>query len=274
MRILVTNDDGIDSLGLHVLARAMVEFGEVVVVAPDTEYSGASAAIGALQKIRPEVHRMTIDGIDAAWAVEGPPALCVTFARLGAFGAGFDLVVAGINPGANVGRSVYHSGTIGAALTARNGGVSAVAVSQAVSDGGIEGQGADEDLDTQLWDSAATVASTVVGSLLKELPSTPVAINLNVPNLPIDELRGWRRTTVGSTPSRPISSVILEPKSGHPGSYKVRMAWGGAASLPPETDGGAVQLGYVSVTVIGALAADERNEPSALGPALDRLLDR
>jgi 5'-nucleotidase len=272
MRILVTNDDGIDSLGLHVLARAMVDFGEVVVVAPDTEYSGASAAIGALQKIRPEVHRAVVEGVGEAWAVEGPPALCVTFARLGAFGPPFDLVVAGINPGANVGRSVYHSGTIGAALTARNGDTSSVAVSQAVPDTGVEGQGADEDLEGQLWDSAATVARTVVGSLLEELPAEPVAINLNVPNLPVDEIRGWRRTTVGSKPARGMASVTLEPKPGHPGSYKVRMHWGEKLSLPAETDGGAVQLGYVSVTAIGALAADEQGAPPALGLALDKLL--
>ncbi|MEY2711500.1 MAG: survival protein surE, partial [Actinomycetota bacterium] len=63
MRILVTNDDGIDSVGLHVLARAMRQFGEVVVAAPDQEYSGAGAAIGALHIMKPEVHRRSIEGI-------------------------------------------------------------------------------------------------------------------------------------------------------------------------------------------------------------------
>ena len=113
MRIFVTNDDGIDSLGLHILARAMLPFGEVVVGAPDTEYSGASSSFGALHLIRPELQIANIEGIDEAWSITGPPALCVMFARLGAFGEPFDLVVSGINPGANVGRSVYHSGTGG-----------------------------------------------------------------------------------------------------------------------------------------------------------------
>ena len=149
MRILVTNDDGIDSVGLHVLARAMRPHGDVVVIAPDAEYSGASAAFGALHKIQPEVHRSRLDGIDEAWAVTGPPALCVMFARLGAFGPPFDLIVSGINPGANVGRSVYHSGTVGATLTGRNGGVSGVAVSQSVTAFGVEGQGWDEMLVNQ-----------------------------------------------------------------------------------------------------------------------------
>ena len=138
MRILVTNDDGIDSIGLHVLARAMTRFGHVVVAAPDSEYSGASAALGAIHLIRPEVRRVQIDGVPEAWSVSGAPALCVMFARLGVFGGRFDLVVSGINPGVNVGRSVYHSGTVGAALTARLGGISGVAVSQAVTGFGVK----------------------------------------------------------------------------------------------------------------------------------------
>ncbi len=139
-RILVTNDDGIDSVGLHVLARAVAPLGDVVVAAPDQEFSGAGAAIGALHIMQPEVHRATIDDIDTAWAVTGPPALCVMFARLGAFGPLPDLIVSGINPGANVGRSVYHSGTVGAALTGRNGSIPGIAVSQSVSNFGVEGQ--------------------------------------------------------------------------------------------------------------------------------------
>ena len=85
MRILVTNDDGIDSVGLHKLALAIRHLGEVVVVAPDTEYSGAGCAVGAFNKLNPEVHRVRLEGIDEAWTVSGPPALCVIFARAGLF---------------------------------------------------------------------------------------------------------------------------------------------------------------------------------------------
>src|SRR6202040_2635256 len=112
--------------------------GQVVLAAPDTEYSGSGASLGPLHLIQPEIHRATVAGIDEAWTGSGPPALCVMFARLGAFGGPFDLVVSGVNPGANVGRAVYHSGTVGAALTARSGGISGVAISQAVADGGVE----------------------------------------------------------------------------------------------------------------------------------------
>ncbi len=170
MRILVTNDDGIDAVGLHVLARRLVPLGDVVVAAPDREYSGASAALGTLHLIRPEVRRVELDGVPEAWSVTGPPALCVMFARLGVFGGPFDLVVSGINPGANVGRAVYHSGTVGAALTARNGGVSGLAVSQAVDGFGVEGQGWDEMLAHQHWDVAAEVGARVARAMLATSP--------------------------------------------------------------------------------------------------------
>ena len=117
--------------------------------------------------MKPEVHETSIEGIDEAWAVNGAPALCAMFARLGAFGD-IDLVVSGINPGANVGRSVYHSGTVGACLTARNGGLSAVAISQSVDNWGVEGQAAEEMLGNQQWQGAADVTGLVVEQLLTD----------------------------------------------------------------------------------------------------------
>ncbi len=73
MRILVTNDDGVDAVGLHVLAAGLVDLGDVVVAAPDREYSGAGAALGTLHLIRPEVRRVEIEGVPEAWSVTGPP---------------------------------------------------------------------------------------------------------------------------------------------------------------------------------------------------------
>ncbi|MBO0729949.1 MAG: 5'/3'-nucleotidase SurE [Acidimicrobiaceae bacterium] len=272
MRILVTNDDGIDSLGLLVLARALQDLGDVVIVAPDTEYSGASASVGALQRMQPEVHRQRLDGIDEAWAVTGPPALCVMFARLGAFGPPFDLVVAGINPGANVGRAVYHSGTVGAALTARLGGVSGVAVSQAVKDFGVEGQGWDEMLEDQQWETAASVARSVVGAVLAQLPEDPIVLNVNVPNVKLSDVRGWRSTPLGLIPPRTMGSVTLEDKAGHPGSYHVRLTWGDPVELPEKTDGGAIQRGLIAVTLLGSLGEHAVDPGSPVGHALDQLL--
>ncbi|GAC1591391.1 MAG: hypothetical protein NVS3B21_09890 [Acidimicrobiales bacterium] len=271
MRILVTNDDGIDSIGLHVLARALRGHGEIVVAAPDSEYSGAGASLGALHVVQPEIRRRTIDGIGEAWSVTGPPALCVMFARLGAFGAPFDLVVAGINPGANVGRAVYHSGTVGAALTARAGGMTGVAVSQAVIGEGVEGQGAEDVLADQHWDSAAAVADLVVGALLEALPEVPVVVNVNVPNVSVEELEGWRFTQVGRVPPRTLNEVVLVPKLGHEGAFHVRMVWGDTVVLPPETDGGAVERNQIAVSFLTPITAEPAPASSRIGDVLDGL---
>ena len=254
MRIFVTNDDGIDSLGLHILARAMLPFGEVVVGAPDTEYSGASSSFGALHLIRPELHKANIEGIDEAWSITGPPALCVMFARLGAFGEPFDLVVSGINPGANVGRSVYHSGTIGACLTARNGGINGVAVSQAVDEGGYMGQGIEEMLKNQKWDSAAEIAAIAVEEMSTNLPKEASVLNINVPNLELSEMKGWRETKVGTDLIRQMTQVDIEPKIGHEGTFHLKLQWG--ERIPPssiEDDVGAVANGYVSISWLSRL---------------------
>jgi len=283
VRILVTNDDGIDSDGLRQLAWAMRGLGDVTVVAPDTEYSGSSAALGSLNRMQPEVHRVSMDGLDDVWSVSGPPALCVMFARLGAFGPPFDFVVSGINPGVNVGRSVYHSGTVGAALTARVGGMTGVAVSQAVHGFGVEGQGWDEMLSDQCWEGAADVAAAVVGALVTEPPSGSVAVNVNVPDMTVEAMAGWQRTTVGRVPPRVISEVELEPKLGHPNSYSVVMKWGDAVSLPEGTDGGAIERDLVSVTLLGSLTERLRRKASdpdpdehaaaVIGRGLDRLFE-
>ena len=273
MRIFVTNDDGIDSIGLHVLARAMATLGDVVVVAPDQEYSGYGAALGPLHLIQPEVHRARIDGVDAVWSVTGPPALCAMFGRLGLFGD-YDLVVAGINPGANVGRSVYHSGTVGACLTARNGGMSGVAVSQSVESFGVEGQGWEETLAGQKWETAATVATAAVDGLLTDLPDEPIVMNLNVPGRELHEIKGWKRTEVGIEPPRSMATAEMEARPGHADAFRVKMNWGEAIELPEHTDGGAVMAGWVSVGWLGRLEATEPDFAGAFETEarLDKLL--
>jgi 5'-nucleotidase len=133
MKVLVTNDDGVGSPGLHALAGALVDDGhDVVVVAPDVDFSGSGAAIGRVHADEQiDAERVELPGLAGvpAYAVDGPPGLCVLTARLGGFGAPPDIVVSGINPGCNTGRAVLHSGTVGAALTAANFGVRGLAVS-------------------------------------------------------------------------------------------------------------------------------------------------
>ena len=271
VRILVTNDDGIDSIGLHFLARALTDLGDVVVIAPDREYSGAGASVGALLEFRPVVVRHTIDGIPEAWSLNGPPALCVMYARLGVFGPGFDLVVAGINPGANVGRSVYYSGTIGACLAARNGDVSGVAVSQSVTGWGIEGQGWADALQNQKWHVAAEVARAWVAAMLTDPPESPVVVNLNVPNLELADIAGWEVTQVGLHPPRAMAKGELVATD-DPAVFGVELAWGDALELPAHTDGGAIERNLVTVSYLSRIVAEQRPDLAKSEAALDGLL--
>jgi 5'-nucleotidase len=276
MRILVTNDDGIDSTGLHVLVQAMCELDgahEIVVAAPDSEYSGAGAAIGALHLIKPVIRRAALPAgaPPEVWTVAGPPALCVMFARLQAFGPPPQLVVSGINPGANVGRAVYHSGTVGAALTGRNGNASGVAISQSVAGYGVEGQGWDEMLADQRWETAAAVAKTFVQALVDAPPREPVVANINVPNVDLAEIKGWRHTMVGQVPPRSVSKAELHPVSGHEGAFTVSMDWGEALELPADTDTGAIERNEISVSYLSRLDHQRRDDMRAADAALDGL---
>lgn len=275
MRILVTNDDGIDAPGIEHLTAAMIGLGEIVVVAPDREFSGASAAIGAIWEQHPVVTRreFPVDGVSEAWAVDGPPALAVMYARLGAFGDPFDLVVSGINPGANVGRSVYHSGTIGACLSGRNGGWSGVAVSQAASGWGVEGQAWSDVIKQQKWSTAATVARSFVEGLIAEMPVEPVVANLNVPNVELGDLDGWRRTEVGLLPPRAMTKVDLIERDEEPGVFDVDMSSGDAIDLPEATDGGAIERNLVAVTYLSRLVDEPRDDMGKSESALAHLLD-
>ncbi len=270
MRLLVTNDDGIDAVGLHVLTEHVSALGDLVVVAPDGEYSGSGAAVGAIHENRPVVQRCAVDGASEAWSVSGPPALCVLYARLGAFGAIPDLVVSGINPGSNVGRAIYHSGTVGAALTARLGGITGVAVSQAVTGFAVEGQAPESALDGQRWETAGRVAALAVEALLTDLPTEAIALNLNVPNRPFADLEGWRSTEPGGPPPRSVAGARLVERPGHEHSFWVDAEWSDARELPEDTDGGAVLRGFVSSTVLGTLGRAD-DEPAAVAAALDRL---
>ncbi len=260
LQILVTNDDGVDSIGLHELARSMTELGRVTVIAPDSEYSGASSAIGSIYEDDRVVHEARIEGIDRVWTLSGPPALCVMIAHLGAFDFQPDLVVSGINPGANVGRSVYYSGTIGAALTARNYGIPGIAVSQAVNSGAVEGQAWGEIVAQLDWTAAATVAQRVVEGMLPETqvehsPGTAPVLNVNVPHRPISDIDGWVWSTVAAGPQRTMSQVHLKPKPGHVGSYNVEFEFGMANEpLDPNTDV-AVVADRVSVSYISTMTA-------------------
>lgn len=182
-QIVVTNDDGVDSAGIHVLARFLEQRGhEVTVIAPDYDASGTGTSLGSYSATNPIRFRKTkIESFDGnVFAVAGPPALCSLLASNEAFCSRPDLVVSGTNAGLNVGRSVVHSGTVGAALAAQNFGMKGLAVSLGWAD-------------RWYWESAAAMALKLIPSILAG-PDRSVT-NINVPGMPEDQLKGltWAR---------------------------------------------------------------------------------
>ena len=183
MRALVTNDDGVHSPGLHALAEVAVDAGlEVVIAAPHEERSGASASLTALQKdSRLIIHESEaqVEGVEKVLGVEASPAFIVIAAMAGAFGPEPGLILSGINLGPNTGNAILHSGTVGAALTGATLSCPGIAVSLAAP------------RPTQ-FGTAAGVASQVLAWVLEREVSPTLVLNVNVPDVPLDELRGLR----------------------------------------------------------------------------------
>ncbi len=176
--VLVTNDDGVAAPGLASLAAAAAGIGHVVVVAPVDDRSGAGAAVAPAwldEGIR--LSKVFVEGLGPAYAVDGPPALCVLAGVSGGLGVRPRMVVAGVNRGPNTGLAILHSGTVGAALTAGNLGFPALAVS------------IDSTAPVHL-DTATTVAAAAMGWLLQAPAGT--VLNVNVPDLPFHQVRGVR----------------------------------------------------------------------------------
>lgn len=189
MRALITNDDGIDAVGLRALAQVAVEAGlDVTVAAPHIERSGSSAAMSALEAGgRLLMENRVLAGLASvdALAVRASPAMIVFVAARGGFGPPPEIVLSGINQGPNTGQAVLHSGTVGAALTAAQHGVPALAVSLA------------SDTPSH-WDTAAAVAARAVEWFLPRATTRPVALNLNVPDVPEPALRGLRAASLST----------------------------------------------------------------------------
>ncbi len=188
MKILLTNDDGIQADGIKVLASELVKNGyDVTIIAPMEDSSGASAGVGQVylrtESIRYE--KVNIDGLEntEAYAIDALPALTVLAGFLGFLNFTPELVVSGINNGLNVGRSSLHSGTVGAALTSQHFSVPSIAVS-------VEWD------EKPYFDTAATIACELI-SLFNFMPSK-ITLNLNVPSKPIEQLAGIKLTSLSN----------------------------------------------------------------------------
>jgi 5'-nucleotidase len=236
-RILVTNDDGVESEGIHALTEMLVKAGhDVLVVAPDRDRSGTGASIGLVHADQHlDVQRVRMFGCEdvPAYALDGPPGLCVCAARLGAFGEPPDIVVSGVNPGCNTGRAILHSGTVGAALTAQSFGVSALAVSVDIGD-------------TWHFDTAARVAVDVLPMLLDAPPRS--VLNLNVPGRPYDDVLGVRWARLAAFGA--VRAAVQEAEDGRL-QFELRAT---GVEPPEDSDQGLVNAGYAAVTTIVGVA--------------------
>jgi 5'-nucleotidase len=238
-RVLVTNDDGIDSPGLHRLALSLREAGlDVVVAAPAREASGSSAGITATEQdgriVVEERSLPELPGV-AAYAVAGTPGFITLIATRRAFGDPPDFVFSGINRGANTGNAVLHSGTVGAALTAAVSGVPAMAVSIDVPNGRTD--------DQLHWHTAGRVAARLLPLLtgLREV----IVLNLNVPDL--SEVRGLRRAEFGGFGQVQIGVADISA-----GFVRTTLAETGERPKPG-TDMALLADGYATVTPLRPL---------------------
>jgi 5'-nucleotidase len=273
-RVLVTNDDGIHSSGLQWLARAAVAAGlEVVVAAPDYEASGSSASLTAIYRDR----RLAVTRNDPAdlpvesYSVQASPGYVVMLALIGTFGRRPDLVLSGINRGANTGHVVLHSGTVGAALTAANHGIRAMAVSLDVqspdeSSGSLAEYFTGVETDSLHWATASELAHRLL-STVDDLPPSSV-LNVNVPNRPLRAIAGVRQATLA--PFGHVQMAVAETGEGYVRTTVERST----DRLGPETDVTLLGNGYATVTVVTTVqevpvaldlgSADRTGEPQVV----------
>ena len=250
-RCLITNDDGIDSAGLHVLAGVALDAGfEVVVAAPMQECSGASASITAVEEDgRFVVEPRTVRGLGeacAVLAVGGLPAFIALTGMRGAFGPPPDIVLSGINNGPNTGYAVLHSGTAGAALTASTFGARAMAVSLNVRMRSPSGAGvAPSAASPPHWETAAEIARRALPVLVASDPGT--VLNLNAPNVALSEVRGFERARLARFGA--VQTNVAERGEGY---VKVALAEI-EAEYEPGTDAALIAAGYATITPLTAV---------------------
>ncbi len=226
MKILVSNDDGYRARGLRALARELADIAEVTVVAPDRNRSGASNSLTLEFPLR---MRKEAEGV---FSVNGTPTDCVHLAITGVFEDEPDMVVSGVNNGANLGDDVLYSGTVAAAMEGRFLGLPALAVSQVGEP-------------VRHFETGARVARELVERLLRGRLPADTILNVNVPDVPYEALQGFRATRLGHRHRAEAVHKELDPRN-RP-IYWIGPA-GPEQDAGPGTDFEAVNSGYVSVT--------------------------
>lgn len=243
MKVLVTNDDGITSPGIRVLAEAARETGfDVTIAAPSWDSSGASASLTAVEKDgRLLLERHVLEGLDHvdAFGVEAAPAFIVRAAIHAAFGPPPDIVLSGVNNGHNTGYAVLHSGTVGAALTAATFGRAAAAFSIGAGD-------------NPHWQTAKTVARSVLTWLAQTPP--PIVLNVNIPDRAMSEIRGLVAARLAAFGA--VQTNVTELGEGYVKVEHTELS----ATLEPGTDAALVADGYACYTPLRSVCeADGTN---------------
>jgi 5'-nucleotidase len=236
VRILISNDDGYRARGIHALREALGGLGDITIVAPDRNRSGASNSLTLEMPLRVEQA-----DADIYFVQGGTPTDCVHLAISGLFPFEPDMVVSGVNDGSNLGDDVLYSGTVAAAMEGRFLGKPAVAVS--LNTDGLRGDAVRHFATGAHF--GRVIAERLVKSPLVVAMGRATILNVNVPNLPIGEVQGIKVTRLGN---RHRSSNVLraEDPRGRP-VYWVGPA-GAGQDAGPGTDFDAVASGYVSVT--------------------------
>ena len=226
MKILVSNDDGFLATGINVLTEALVKIADVVVVAPDRNRSAASNSLTVHSPLR--VSKIA----ENRYSVDGTPSDCVHLALTGLLDDEPDLVVSGINHGANLGDDVIYSGTVAAAMEGRFLGLPTIAVSLA------------GDRPTH-FDTAARVVTEMVQKLERAVLAPDITLNVNVPDRPYDELTGVIAARLGF---RHKAEPVIRTRDPHGRTiYWVGPA-GKGQDAGPGTDFHAIDQGAVAVT--------------------------
>lgn len=229
MRILVSNDDGYQARGIICLTAVLREIAEVSVVAPDRDRSGASNSLTLRRPLYVTRHDNGFVSVE-----DGTPTDCVHIAITGLLEENPDMVVSGINAGANMGDDVIYSGTVAAAMEGRFLGLPALAISLA-------------SYQPLHYDTAARVGRYLVTRLRDHPLPADTILNVNVPDVPWEELVGFRATRLGQRHKS-------EPVVKHTDPRGNSIYWVGPAGpeqdAGPGTDFHAVRAGYVSITPI------------------------
>lgn len=226
MKILVSNDDGVFAPGIRALNSELSTFASTTVIAPDRNRSGAS---NSLTLSRP-LHVRKLD--NDYHSVDGTPTDCVHLALTGYFDEQFDMVVSGINEGANLGDDVLYSGTVAAAMEGRHLGLPAIAISMV-------------GINVQHFDTGAIIAKQLVLALQDFRLQPQTILNVNIPDLPLCEIKGLQVTRLGAYHQSESAIKANDPRN-RP------VYWigpnGAVADAELGTDFYAIQQGYISIT--------------------------